>query len=140
MAFSAHLKSNTDPNGNEVVNWGEMTELREMNDVAIAKSAPGAAPESGAEQTEAISQRLGEMHWQLQLLRVVRGPGPDDFNPQFVHVLVPNPLQMQFLLDEKEDRQKWAALAPGSTVKVAARLIINEPNKIVAKIRLDEGT
>jgi hypothetical protein len=113
-----------------------MKELREMNELAVAMSTPGAPPAPPeAQSSAAMSERVGDLHWELLVL-TVRRPG-GEIEPQFVHILTPAPIELNFVLDDKEDRQKWARVSPGRNVKVVGRLSINEPNKIIAKIRLE---
>ncbi len=137
--FAANIRVGTDPAGQPMVDWGELRELREMNDIVVAQRSPeppARSPE--AETPAAISERLGDMHWQLVVDKVEEAPG-GLIVPTFHPVDLAKPLELHIALDETEDAQKWAKLAPGSSVKVSARLSISEPYKIMAKVKLDDA-
>jgi hypothetical protein len=125
--------------GKPIVNWGELRELGEMNDIVVGQRSaepPIRSPE--AETPAAISERLGDMHWQIVVDRVEEAPG-GLVVPSFHPVELAKPLELHFALDDTEDVQKWAKLAPGSSVNVLARLSISEPYKIMAKVKLADA-
>ena len=135
-AFAANINAGTDPAGKPLVDWGELRELREMNDILVAQQGPeppARSPE--AESPAAISERLGDMHWQIVVDKVEAGPGGLVI-PSFHPVDLAKPVEFHIALDETDDLQKWAKLPPGSAVAVTARLSITEPYKITAKVKL----
>jgi hypothetical protein len=135
-AFASNITAGTDPTGKPLVNWGELRELREMNDIAVAQRSPeppARSPE--AESPAAISERLGDMHWQLVVDKVDEAPG-GLVVPSFHPVDLAKPVEIHVVLDETEDVQKWSRITPGSTVNVSARLSISEPYKLTAKVKL----
>lgn len=138
-AFAASITAGTDPNGKPIIHWGELKELGQMNDLVAAQRAPGATPTSPEGETPAtISNRLGDMHWQLTAEKVEAAPG-GLVNVEFRTVDLPKPLQIHFAVDDSDDLQKWAKIPAGTAVNVIARLTITEPNKIVAKVKLADG-
>ncbi len=138
-AFAANINVGTDPSGKPLVNWGELRELREMNDIVVAQGTPGAPPRSPeAETPAAISERLGDLHWQIVVDKVEEAPGGLVI-PSFHPVDVTKPVEVHIVLDEGEDTRKWAKLAPGSPISVTTRLTISEPFKITAKVKLADA-
>ncbi|HVT29170.1 MAG TPA: hypothetical protein VHE81_14235 [Lacipirellulaceae bacterium] len=132
-AFVANISVSTDPTGNPTVNWGELRELREMNDLAMARQTP-VGRSTTTDSTDAISKRLGEVHWHLILEKVEPAPG-GMVNIQFRSPELPKPVELHIALDDGADSRKWATIAPGTSVNVNGRLIINEPNVITAKVK-----
>jgi len=138
-SFAANISGGTDPSGKPQVDWGELRELREMNDIAVAQRSPeppARSPE--AESPAAISERLGDMHWKLVVDKVDVAPG-GLIIPSFHPVDLAKPVELHIALDDTEDVQKWAKLAPGTAVDVSARLSISEPYKVMAKVKLAEA-
>jgi hypothetical protein len=135
-AFAANIKVGADPNGKPSVDWGELRELREMNDIFVAQQSPeppARSPE--AESPAGISERIGDVHWQIVLDKVEDAPGGLVI-PSFHPVDLAKPVEIRFVLDETDDAQKWAKLPPGAPVAVTARLSMTEPYKITAKVKL----
>lgn len=135
-SFAANISGGTDPTGKPQVDWGELRELREMNDIAVAQRSPeppARSPE--AESPAAISERLGDMHWKVVVDKVDEAPGGVVI-PSFHPVDLAKPVELHIALDDAEDLQKWAKLAPGTAVDVSARLSISEPYKVTAKVKL----
>jgi hypothetical protein len=138
-AFAANINAGTDPTGKPIVDWGELRELREMNDIVVGQRSPeppARSPE--AETPAAISERLGDMHWQIVVDKVEEAPG-GLVVPSFHPVELAKPLEIHLALDDAEDVQKWAKLAPGTSISVSARLSITEPYKITAKVKLADA-
>ena len=129
----------TDPTGKPLVDWGELRELREMNDIVVAQRGPeppARSPE--AESPAAISERLGDMHWQIVVDKVDEAPG-GLVVPSFHPVELAKPVEFHIALDDTEDVQKWARIPPGAKVNVSARLSISEPYKVTAKVKLADA-
>jgi hypothetical protein len=138
-SFAANISVATDPTGKARIDWGELRELGEMNDIAVAMRGPEPPTRSPeAETPAAISERLGDMHWQLVVDKVEDAPG-GLVVPSFHPVDLPKPLEFRVVLDDTEDVQKWAKLPPGAMVPVSARLSISEPYKITAKVKLADA-
>jgi hypothetical protein len=135
-SFIANIKVTTDPAGKQVVDWGPMKEVREMNDILLAQQSPESPARSPeAETPAAVAERLGDLHWQIVVDRVDNAPGGLVI-PSFHPVDVPQPVEMKITLDETDDLQKWAKLSPNSPVKVLAHLSMRAPYQIVAKVKL----
>src|SRR5262249_22255965 len=138
-SFVANIKVTTDPTGKQVVDWGNMKEVREMNDILLAQQSPESPARSPeAESPAAISERLGDLHWQVVVDRVDDAPG-GLVVPSFHPVEVPQPVDLKVTLDETDDMQKWAKIPPNSSVKVLARLSMRAPYQILAKVKLAEA-
>jgi len=138
-SFAANISAGTDPSGKPLADWGELREVREMNDIAVAQRSPeppARSPE--AESPAAISERLGDLHWKVVVDKVDVAPG-GLIIPSFHPVNVAQPVELHLALDDTEDVQKWAKLAPGTAVDVSARLSISEPYKVTAKVKLAEA-
>ena len=138
-AFAANISGRTDPAGKAVVDWGELRELREMNDIVVSQQSPeppARSPE--AESPAAISERLGDIHWRVVVDKVEQAPGGLVI-PSFHPVDVAKPVEIRIALDETEDVQKWARIPPGTAVNVSGRLSIPEPYKVTAKVKLAEA-
>jgi hypothetical protein len=138
-AFTANISVAADPTGKPLVNWGELRELGEINDIVVGQKSPeppARSPE--AESPAALSEKIGDLHWQLVVDKVEEAPGGlgvVSFHP----VDLPKPLEFHAVLDETEDLQKWVKLKPGAAVAVSARLSITEPYKITAKVKLADA-
>jgi hypothetical protein len=135
-AFVANIKTGTDPSGKPQVDWGELRELGAMNELAAAQGPDAPRPSPEAETASAISERLGDVHWQLVVAKVEEAPG-GTLSPQFRMEQLPKPLEMTATVDPAENPQRWATIAPGTPVRVVGRLIITEPYKITLKLRMD---
>lgn len=138
-AFAANISAGADPTGKPLVDWGELRELREMNDILVAQQGPeppARSPE--AESPVAISQRIGDVHWQLVIEKVDQAPG-GLVTPTFQPVDVAKPVEFHITLDDTEDLQKWVRIPPGAKVNVTARLWIIEPYKVMAKVKLADA-
>lgn len=134
--FTANIKAEADPSGKPSVDWGELRELREMNDIFVAQQSPEPPVRSPeAESPAGISERIGDVHWQIVLDKVEDAPGGLVI-PSFHPVDLAKPVEIHFVLDETDDAQKWAKLPPGAAVAVTARLSMTEAYKITAKVKL----
>ncbi len=134
-SFLANLTVRSDPSGTAQVDWGELGELREMNDFALGRGNTAATPSPEAETPAAIAERLGDIHWQLVVEKVEPTPG-GGVDLHFRVPELPKPLEIHIALDDTENRQNWSNVAPGTAVNVITRLTINEPFKITAKVRM----
>jgi len=133
--FAANISVGTDPMGKPSVDWGELKELREINDILVAQQGPmppARSPE--AESPAAIAERIGDVHWQVVVDKVDDAPGGLVI-PSFHPVELAKPVELRIALDDAEDLQKWAKLPPNTTVSVTARLSISEPYKVTAKVK-----
>jgi hypothetical protein len=137
-AFTANISVAADPAGKPLVNWGALRELGEINDIVVGQRSPeppARSPE--AESPAAISEKIGDLHWQLVVDKVEDAPGGlavVTFHP----VDLPKPLEFRAVLDDTEDVQKWVKVKPGA-VPVSVRLSIPEPYKILAKVKLADA-
>jgi hypothetical protein len=138
-SFAANISVGTDPMGKPAIDWGELKELREINDILVAQQGPmppARSPE--AESPAAISERIGDLHWQIVVDKVENAPGGLVI-PTFHPVELAKPVEFHIALDDAEDLQKWAKLPPNAAVAVTARLSITEPYKITAKVKLADA-
>jgi hypothetical protein len=135
-AFAANISVAADPTGKPQVDWGELRELREINDIVVSQRSPeppARSPE--AESPAAISERLGDMHWRIVVDKIEEAPGGLVI-PSFHPVDLPKPVELRLALDDTEDVRKWTGIRPGAMVDVTARLSITEPYKVTAKVKL----
>jgi hypothetical protein len=135
-AFAANISVAADPTGKPAVDWGELRELREINDIVVAQRSPeppARSPE--AESPAAISERLGDMHWRIVVDKIEEAPGGLVI-PSFHPVDLPKPVEFRLALDDTENVRKWTGVRPGAVVDITARLSITEPYKVTAKVKL----
>jgi hypothetical protein len=138
-SFAANISVVTDPMGKPAVDWGELKELREINDILVAQQGPMPPTRSPeAESPAAIAERIGDVHWQIVVDKVENAPGGLVI-PSFHPVELAKPVEFHIALDDAEDLQKWAKLPPNAAVGVTARLSITEPYKITAKVKLADA-
>jgi hypothetical protein len=134
-SFASNITVSTDPAGKPFVDWGELKELREINDILVAQQGPMPPTRSPeAESPAAISERIGDVHWQIVVDKVDDAPGGLVI-PSFHPVELAKPVEIRIVLDDAEDLQKWAKLPANTTVGVTARLSLTEPYKITAKVK-----
>jgi hypothetical protein len=136
-AFHANFSSTMDERGVPTIDWGELGELRALNEAAEA-NAVNASSARYRQNDGGAAERLGEVRWQLEYQAVLdsRAGGQEI---QFRVPELPSPLQIQFLADEQDSSPRWADLPPGTAVSVIGRLAILEPFKITVRVRMDEN-
>jgi hypothetical protein len=134
-AFQANFTNEFNERGVPNLGWGELADLREMNEAAEAHVVDSTADPTRQKANE-IADRMGEVHWQLEYEAVVESPTGGQ-EVKFRLPELPPPLHIQFLIDERDDPQRWTALTPGTPIKLIGRVLILEPNVITVRVRLD---
>jgi hypothetical protein len=137
-AFHANFSTAHTERGVPSVEWGELSDLREMNEAAEAHALDESA-DPYRQKTHQIAERMGEVRWQMEFMGLVESPTGGQL-VQFRVPEPPTPLQIEFLVDEQDDAQRWAALRPRTPVNVLGRITIMQPNKITVRVRLDESS
>jgi hypothetical protein len=133
-AFVANIKVEKDPIGQPVVTWGELRDLGSMNQFVTTHKVPNAPASPEEESPATISQRLGDVHWQLPIEKVEQSPM--GIEPHFMMPALPKPFAIQFALADGERAENWTKLAPGTPAAFTGRLLMTEPYKIVVKVKL----
>ena len=130
-AFRANLMASQGAGGALIVDWGELADLRQMNEATEAAARDRADP-SRSGITE-ISDRIGEVQWE----GAFAGLGESNEGRREVLFDLPPispPLKLRFFADEREIGP-WEALRPGEQVRFAGRFDIREPLEIQLIIR-----
>jgi hypothetical protein len=134
-AFHANFSPITGARGVPSLDWGELGELRAMNDAAEAHQHDSSAdPER--QQIREIADRLGEVRWQASVTGV---DVPERGGPE-VHFdlpALPEPLKIRFLGDIS-DHRTWSEIPPGQLVQFTGQFDIRTPNEIEVHIRMAE--
>jgi hypothetical protein len=134
-SFAANFQVTNDAAGKPQIDWGQLGELRKLNELVTAQRGPEPPAQSPESETPAaISSRLGEVHWQLAVAKTDQAPG-GILVPIFAEPSLPKPLEMHIALDEAENVQQWSDIKSNDKVKVIGRITISEPNKITVKVR-----
>jgi hypothetical protein len=132
-AFHANFTTTTDQRGAPSLDWGELGELRVMNDAASEHLRDSSA-DPDRQRIREISDRLGEVRWQASIVGVET---PERGGPEVRFDLppLPDPLKIRFLADLSEHRV-WTEMQPGQTVQFTGRFDIKTPNEIDVMIRM----
>jgi hypothetical protein len=127
-AFHANFTAASDAQSGQSVDWGELADLRQMNDAAYAALRDRSDPNN----TE-ISDRIGEVQWEAAF----EGLGESKEGRREVRFSLPPlppPLFLRFVADERE-AGAWSALRPGEPVRFAGRFEIKRPGEILVVVR-----
>jgi hypothetical protein len=131
-AFRANLMTSQGAGGALIVDWGELADLRQMNELAEASTRDRSDPSrSGVAE---IADRLGEVQWDAPFA----GIGETiDGRKEILFDLPPlsSPLKARFFVDEREI-EPWMALRPGTPVRFAGRFDIRQPLEIQVLVRM----
>ena len=136
-AFHANFTPAQDERGGPSVDWGELADLRQMNESVAATSPDGQPADPYRTQVSEIAQRLPEVNWTAQFagLDQSEGAAPEArFNlPQ-----LPEPLKIRFVVDRPDALSAWAQLRPRQQVRFTGRLDIGQPNEIIVHLGMVE--
>jgi hypothetical protein len=130
-AFRANLMTSQGAGGALIVDWGELADLRQMNELAEASTRDRADPSrSGVAE---IADRIGEVQWQGPFAGVGEA---SEGRKEILFDLPPisPPLKLRFFVDEREI-EPWMALRPGSPVQFTGRFDIRQPLEIQVLVR-----
>jgi hypothetical protein len=130
-AFRANVTTSQGAGGALIVDWGELADLRQMNETAETTLRDRSDPyRSGISE---IADRIGEVQWAgafAGLGELVEGKQEVKFN---LPPISP-PLKLRFFVYESE-ASSWSALRPGEQVRFAGRFDIRQPLEIELIIR-----
>jgi hypothetical protein len=132
-AFHANFTTTLNQRGVPSLDWGELSELRALNEAAAEHERDSSADPYRQRNSE-IADRLGEVRWQAVLTGVQeqeRG-GPE---VQFDLPPLPEPLKIRFFADLNES-QAWTEMRPGQPIQFVGRFDIQTPNEIQVHLRL----
>ena len=131
-AFQANFTVNQSEEGEPTVEWGELSELRELNEEAIQNLADEQR-DPYRQRSNEIVQRLDEVRWSA----VFTGLQPVRYGGQEVRFRLPPlpaPLKIQFLADP-ETLPSWTELPPNQPVQFIGKLDIVKPHAIIVRVR-----
>jgi hypothetical protein len=130
-AFRANIMTSQGAGDALIVDWGELADLRQMNELAEASIRNRSDPSrSGSSE---IADRIGEVQWEAPFTGVgetIEG------RKEILFDLPPvsQPLNVRFFVDEREI-DPWMALRPGTPVRFAGRFDIRQPLEIQVIVR-----
>jgi hypothetical protein len=130
-AFRANIMTSQGAGGALIVDWGELADLRQMNELAEASTRDRSDP-SRSGITE-IVDRIGEVQWEGPFASVGEA---SEGRREILFDLPPiaTPLTLRFFVDEREI-EPWMALRPGTPVRFAGRFDIRQPLEIQLIVR-----
>ena len=130
-AFRGNIVASQDAGGGLIVDWGELADLRQMNEAAEASTRDRS--DASRSQVTEIADRIGEVQWEGPFA----GVGEASEGRQEVLFDLPPispPFKLRFFVDAREI-DLWSAMRPGTPVKFAGRFDIREPLEIQLNIR-----
>jgi hypothetical protein len=130
-AFHGNIVASQDAGGGLIVDWGELADLRQMNEAAEANSRDRS--DASRSQVTEIADRMGEVQWEGPFAGVGEA---SDGRQEVLFDLPPisSPLKLRFFVDAREI-DLWSAMRPGTPVKFAGRFDIREPLEIQVNVR-----
>jgi hypothetical protein len=131
QAFRANIIAQQGADGNLAIEWGELADLRQMNETAEASLRDGS--DRNGTNVRQIAERIGEVQWEGQF-ESLEAPVEGNQEVRFALPPVAAPLKLRFLIDER-DADQWSALRTGETVRFAGRLEIAKPGEINVLVR-----
>jgi hypothetical protein len=132
-AFLANFNATMNERGVPSLDWGELAELRAMNEAAEEHARDSSADPYRSKISE-IADRLGEVRWQ----GMFAGVEPQESGGpviRFNYMPLPEPLKIRFIADESE-ASSFSEMQRGQIVEFTGRFDIKTPNEIDVYIRL----
>jgi hypothetical protein len=132
-AFLANFNPGLSAGGGSALDWGNLVDLRAMNDAA-AEHARDRSADPERTQIREIADLMGEVRWQGSFAgiepRAAGGP-----EVRFNLPPLPAPLKIRFIADESE-AATFSQMRRGQPVQFTGRFDISTPNEIDVYVRL----
>lgn len=136
-AFHANLSVTPSEQGEPHIEWGELGDLRALNEAAAANLRDGEPIDPYRSRALEIAQRLPEVNWTARFVGMERAEEASS-EARFDLPSLPEPLKIRFLV-QPESVRDWAQMPPGQQVRFTGRFDIEQPNEIIVRVGTPEA-
>jgi hypothetical protein len=135
-AFVANFTVTPVEQGDALIDWGELNELRSMHDAVVTSPGQGVRDRYGRPRPAQAEQPSIEVRWEAPFAGVKVETGEPEV--QFDLPPLPEPLKLRFLLDGNESAEQWSQMPANQKVAFIGRLEVKQQQEIIVRVRMAE--